>query len=243
MFTMRTTKPSNNKYYQTIGSGGWNDAITGYPTDKNANVLSNCVGYANGRFAEIQGKAFVKYQLTCNAENFIERAQRMGLKISSKPTLGGIMVWQKGGLGSSDGVGHVAIVEKIIDSNTIYTSESSYGGTAFFNSTRTNSNGRWGANSAYKFRGCIVNPAVEEEVDLPVTLKELNELIDERAEKIAEQKISDHEAAQKKKKVSSWAKESWEKAKKAGITDGTMPQAEATREQVITMLDRSGLIK
>ncbi|MBR4429718.1 MAG: hypothetical protein IKS75_00290 [Clostridiales bacterium] len=74
------------------------------------------------------------------------------------------MVWQKGKtLTSKDGAGHVAIVEKIIDSNTIYTSESAYKGSAFFNCTRKNTNGRWGMNANYKFRGCIINPAVKEE--------------------------------------------------------------------------------
>ena len=42
---------------------------------------------------------------------------------------------------------------------------------------------------------------------------------------------------------SAWAKASWEKAIAAGVTDGTNPQNPATREQVITMLDRLGLIK
>lgn len=70
------------------------------------------------------------------------------------------MVWQKGSLASSDGAGHVAIVERIDSANQIYTSESSYRGSAFYNSTRTNSNGRWGAGSGYTFRGCIVNPAI-----------------------------------------------------------------------------------
>ena len=42
---------------------------------------------------------------------------------------------------------------------------------------------------------------------------------------------------------SDWAKASWEKAIAAGVTDGTNPQNPATREQVITMLDRLGLIK
>lgn len=254
-FKIRTSKPSKNKFYLTIDeAGGWNDAIVGYPTDSTANVLANCVGYANGRFNEIiswiRGKDQFPYQLTCNAENFIERAKRLGLEVSDVPTLGGILVWQKGGLGSSDGVGHVAIVEDIYSDNEILTSESSYAGRAFFNVNRTNNNGRWGMGSSYRFRGCIVNPAVENEEVLPVTLDELNKLIDERAEKIAEQKISEYEsaqeqkeAAQKKKAVSKWAKESWDKAKKAGITDGSAPQVEATREQVVTMLDRAGVIK
>ena len=158
---IRTQCPYDNKYYIRQASGGWNGAVQGKPTKTGANVLANCVGYANGRFAEIQGLGMIKYQLVCNAENFIEKAKNFGLKVVSYPTLGGIMVWQKGNtLSGNDGAGHVAIVERIDSKNQIYTSESCYGGTAFYNSTRTNSNGRWGAGSAYKFRGCIVNPAI-----------------------------------------------------------------------------------
>lgn len=114
-----------------------------------------------GRFAEIQNLGKIKYQLVCNAENFIEKAKNYGLKVVSYPTLGGIMVFQKGAtIDGKDGVGHVFINEKLIDKNTIYTSESAWGGPTFFNSTRTNTNGRWGMSSAYKFRGCIVNPAI-----------------------------------------------------------------------------------
>ena len=53
------------------------------------------------------------------------------------------------------------MVERINNDGTIYTSESAYGGTAFYNSTRSNANGRWGIGSAYSFRGCIINPSVE----------------------------------------------------------------------------------
>ena len=45
-------------------------------------------------------------------------------------------------------------------------------------------------------------------------------------------------AERNKATVSDWAKEDWEKAKAAGLTDGTMPQAFATREQVVSMLNR-----
>ena len=154
-FKIRTECPYNNKYYMTTSSGGWSWAIKGSPTRAGADVLANCVGYANGRFAEIQETEGIKYQLVCNAENFYEKAQQYGLQISNRPTLGGIMVW--GGNGSL--AGHVAIVERIDNDNQIYTSESAYGGTAFFNATRRNDNGRWGMNSNYWFRGCIVNPA------------------------------------------------------------------------------------
>lgn len=166
MFVMRTSKPSNNKYYIASDTGGYNNAIKGNPMDKTANVLANCVGYANGRFAEIQAKNKCTYQLVCNAENFIESAKKQGLTISTVPVLGGIMVWQKGtSTSGNDGAGHVAIVEKIVELDAtgspckIYTSESSWGGPAFFNSTRNNTNGRWSMGNGYTFRGCVVNPA------------------------------------------------------------------------------------
>ena len=153
---MRTTCPGGyNKYYMTTSRGGWNKAIQGKPTKEDANVLSNCVGYANGRWNEILNRGRMDYQFICNAENFIEKAQQYGLQISNTPTLGGIMVWE--GLGSL--AGHVAIVERIDNSNKIFTSESAYNGSAFYNKTRDNNNGRWGMSSNYRFRGCIVNPS------------------------------------------------------------------------------------
>lgn len=163
MFKMRTSKPgAGNKCYITRGRGGWSWCIQGSPTDANCDVLANCVGYACGRFNEIyneiKGTSGMKYYaLNCNAENFIERARNTyGLEVVSYPVKGGIMVWQ----GAGSLAGHVAIVEKVYDSNHIYTSESGYGSSAFWNSHRYNSNGRWGLGASYPFLGCIVNPAV-----------------------------------------------------------------------------------
>ena len=166
MFQIRTSKPSaGNKFYITTSNGGYSKCIKGKPTDKDCNVLANCVGYACGRFNEIIGSMRYPY-LNCNAENFIERAiNTYGLEIGQTPKAGAIMVWQKGStLSGNDGAGHVAIVEKVINANTVYTSESSYGGSAFWNSTRKNTNGRWGIGSSYTFRGFIYNPSVKEEV-------------------------------------------------------------------------------
>lgn len=160
---IRTTQPKNNKYYIRTVSGGWNGAVAGSPTIAGANVLCNCVGYANGRFNEIGDYGRCKYQLVCNAENFIESAKRQGLKVSSTPIQGGIMVWQKGRtLGGGDGAGHVAVVEEVYSDGTILTSESGWASWAFKTVRRSNSNGRWGQNSYYKFRGCIINPAVKD---------------------------------------------------------------------------------
>lgn len=171
---IRTSKPKNNKYYMQTVDGGYNKAVRGVPMDPHATVLSNCVGYANGRFAEIQNLGKIKYQLICDAENFIDNAKRMGLKTQTKPCKGGIMVWRKGDkYSSADGRGHVAIVEKDeseMGEGKIYTSEScanvdGYRGDAFYNKTRTNSNGRWSMAAGYVYLGCIINPAV------PVTKK------------------------------------------------------------------------
>ena len=175
----RTKQPKNNKYYIRLVSGGLNGAVEGNPAIDGANVLCNCVGYANGRFNEIindpdlkgVNKAF-KYQLVCNAENFIESAKAQGLKVSKKPVQGGIMVWQKGAtLGGGDGAGHVAVVEAVYDDGTIITSESGWAAWAFKRVKRNNANGRWGQNSLYKFRGCIINPSVKTEVIKPYKYK------------------------------------------------------------------------
>ena len=137
---IRTTRPtSGNKYFITKRSGGYSTCIKGKPTDKQCDVLSNCVGYACGAFNEELALGYEKYHLNCNAENFIERAIASGLSVISKPV--------------------VAIVIEVIDSNTIRTAESGYGNSnPFWITTRKNNNGRWGLNSNYKLRGFIVNP-------------------------------------------------------------------------------------
>ena len=174
MFTVRTAKPgAGNKCYIRQATGGWNSCIQGSPTDSQCNVLANCVGYANGRFNEIYneitGNRSNKYNtLNCNAENFIERARNAGLEVGQAPRAGAIMCWKKGAtLSGSDGAGHVAVVERVNSDGSVYTSESGYGSSAFWNQTRYNSNGRWGIGSGYTFRGFIYNPAVKETQPAP----------------------------------------------------------------------------
>lgn len=174
MFTVRTAKPgAGNKCYIRQATGGWNSCIQGSPTDSQCNVLANCVGYANGRFNEIYneitGNRSNKYNtLNCNAENFIERARNAGLEVGQTPRAGAIMCWQKGTtLSGSDGAGHVAVVERVNSDGSVYTSESGYGSSAFWNQTRYNNNGRWGIGSGHTFRGFIYNPTVKETQPTP----------------------------------------------------------------------------
>lgn len=172
MFTPRLTRPgAGNKYYIRKAQGGYSNAIWGKPVDANCNVLSNCVGYAYGRFNEIGQYGSCKYLAPVNAEDFMK--YKGSCKTGMAPKLGACAVWQgKGSL-----AGHVAIVEKIIDSNTIVTSESGYGQkNPFWTTTRKNTNGRWGANSNYPFLGFIYNPAVPDE---PTPIKTIEELAHE----------------------------------------------------------------
>ena len=169
---MRTTKPgAGNKYYIRKAQGGYSNAIYGKPIDSECNVLSNCVGYAYGRFNEIGGYGYCKYLAPVNAENFIQ--YKGSCEVGMVPKVGACMVWE----GKGDLAGHVAIVEKVYDNNHVYTSESGYGSkNPFWNSHRYNNNGRWGCNSNYKFLGFIYNPAVKEEVIEAPVRKSVDEL-------------------------------------------------------------------
>lgn len=160
----RTTKPNNNPYYITTDKGGFSRCIKGKPTDKGANVLANCVGYANGRFAEIMDENKIKYQFIMNAENFVKYAKQWGLEIINEPSVGGIMVFE--GIDTKDKkrAGHVLVVEENCGKNIVFTSESSYGGKAFFNKVRNKKENNWGMGKYYKYLGCIVNPKIGKDV-------------------------------------------------------------------------------
>lgn len=166
-FKMRTTKPgAGNKYYIRKSSGGYSNAIAGKPTDSECDVLSNCVGYAYGRFNEIGGYGYCKHLSPVNAENFMQ--YKGSCKTGMTPKLGACMVWRKGAtLSNSDGAGHVAIVEKVVSSTEVVTSESGWNSKPFWTQTRKKGSGNWGAGAGYTFLGFIYNPAVED--DNPVS--------------------------------------------------------------------------
>lgn len=162
MFKQRMVKPeAGNPYYNTVSNGGYSGAIVGNPTDKSCNVLSNCVGYAAGRFAEIQGqKKLVYFMYPPNAEDFYDTAINSGLKVGLVPKLGAIIVWAKGKTWTpADGAGHVAVVEQINSDGSIITSESGYGcANPFWTSHREKGGGNWGAGSEYRFLGFVYQP-------------------------------------------------------------------------------------
>lgn len=174
MFKPRLTKPeSGNKYYNTTGNGGYSGAIIGSPRDAGCNVLANCVGYAAGRFNEIIGQdKFVYFKYPPNAEDFYDSGKQQGLKVGTEPKLGAIIVWAKGKTWtSSDGAGHVAVVEQIQADGSIITSESGWGcASPFWTSHRyKGANGNWGAGTEYRFLGFVYLPeTAQPEPEKPV---------------------------------------------------------------------------
>ncbi|MBQ9158706.1 MAG: hypothetical protein IJ136_05225 [Erysipelotrichaceae bacterium] len=155
-----------DKYFISVKDGGYSrcirpqdykDGVSFFP----GSVLANCVGLACGAFnkniAHLTGIEGMKYPLfNCNAEDFIERLKKVypDLIVSQVPVPGGMMVWR----GKGDLAGHVCYINDFKD-NVVYTAESSYGGSVFYNKERTNGNGRWGMSGSYDYLGCI-NPSI-----------------------------------------------------------------------------------
>ena len=144
-FTQRTTAPSeadawyyvNNPFYQS-----------GYG-------MPNCTCYAWGRFAELLGS---KPSLSLgNAENWYGHAD--GYARGQTPRVGAVICWRKGQAGvSSDGAGHVGIVEAVNADGTIITSESGWQDARFWWTKTRSNDGNWGGGSAYTFQGFIYHP-------------------------------------------------------------------------------------
>ena len=155
----RLTAPeADNKYYIISSAGGYAKGIAGSNGGKS--VLPNCAGYAAMRYNEYAGTGTHKYfQYWSNAENFCAQAEAAGLPTGKTPQPGAILCWRKGKLwNGSDGAGHVAFVEEVKSDGSIITSESAWGGTAFYTMHRYRENGNWGMNSSYTFVGFVYQP-------------------------------------------------------------------------------------
>ena len=147
--------------------------------------LPNCTGWGNARFnyvyCKLKGiKPYVAYSFFENPPSWIERVKNRkygpddiiknppslpDLVYSKEPQVGALICWRRY---SDSRRGHVAFVEKVSDDkNTIWISESAYGGFRSgppiiqFGDIHRN-NGKWTYNDAYEFMGFILNPAVAE---------------------------------------------------------------------------------
>lgn len=158
-FTMPEFAPYSD-YFKRISAGGWSTSIAGSPQLFPGSTLNNCVGWANGRFNQIAGST---------KDNWIKIGKgdagdfwsNSSLQHSNLPTLGGILCWGK----SSKYVGHVAVVERIIDDHTCVISHSDYGKSSpngFKVSTVKVYQGiqTSGIGGNMPYLGCLMNPAV-----------------------------------------------------------------------------------
>lgn len=153
-FVQRTTAPAtDNRYYYADN-----------PFYQSGYGLPNCTCYAFGRFWELTGGSMPKLSWG-NAEEWYGKAD--GYSRGQTPRLGAVICWRRGVAGvSSDGAGHVAIVEQVNDDGSIVTSNSAYNSTLFYTQTLTKESGyTW--NSAYTFQGFIYNPIDFEGTGLP----------------------------------------------------------------------------
>lgn len=147
-YVPRFTAPtSNDPHYTMTSYGGLNPCIAGSPAAWTGSVLANCVGYNYGRWYEILGydpnlyTGDAKYWWTHNSQ----------YKHGSEPKLGAIICF------SSAAQGHVAVVEEIIDHDTIVTSNSAYNSTIFYTQTLRRAN-NWTWHSNFTFQGFIYLP-------------------------------------------------------------------------------------
>lgn len=155
MFVPRLTIPSNTdlNWIKTT-YGGYNHCILGSPSYGTGSVLSNCTGYAWGRWRELLGH---DHNLsTGNASNWYGHTSD-GYQRGSTPKLGAVACW-----GTGDG--HVAIVEHIT-LTYIRCSESGWGWSDYFRVTDFNLSMY---KSGHVFQGFIY---------LPITYLSQNELI------------------------------------------------------------------
>lgn len=154
-FRPRTTPPDpsdlrwisdDDKY------GGYNRCIV--INSATGLVIPNCTGYVHGRWMEESGTTECPLSVS-NAANYFGYTAD-GMPRGSEPQLGAVICFSTGQGGQP---GHVAIVEEIIDADTIITSDSNFGAEYFVMRTRYRSLGwNWYAGSDLVFQGFIYNP-------------------------------------------------------------------------------------
>lgn len=179
-FTPRLTAPSGSdlRWIRDL-SGGYNQCI--YGSDGPPSVLPNCTGYVHGRVMEIRGVNTDNGGLSFgNADQYYNGSSAAWIQ-QSDPSLGAIVCYT----GGDYNTGHVAVVEQIIDANTIVISESNYGGVRFQTLTCYRSYG-WRPTPGWNIypQGFLKNPYADDQPIstglTPVMLLFIKKLIERR---------------------------------------------------------------
>lgn len=232
--------PEKGNIYYNRPNIGVNPCIRGnYPYDsKNPtgwpglNVLPNCTGWATGRFNEKIGKGTCKYLGKGDAKAYYSVARKQGLKTGSVPKIGACVVWDDGSYG------HVAIVEEIIDEETIIVSQSGwYSRVPMWRAKHKRGNGNWteGGDAYWMKKYCLIGfvyPPEEEDM----TKAETEALIKTMTPSIVKEVLAEIKAETAKLPEDDWAKEAINmniaKGIMVGYPDGFHPQSDIRREEV-----------
>lgn len=140
VFVPRTACPTKKDlFFMREGYGGYSQCIAGNPLKYTGSALSNCVGYAWGRAAELEGNKNCTIgvpgsRLKAGKHNPTSAYAWMnytnGRKTGKTPKLGAVCVWKST---VKANYGHVAVVEEVFSDGSWLSSESAYGGKAFVN--------------------------------------------------------------------------------------------------------------
>lgn len=164
-YVPRLTAPAADDPRWIMSSyGGYNDCIAG--SDGPPSVLPNCTGYVHGRCMEIAGVTSDDLGLSFGDAVQYYTESSSDWEQSSEPSLGAVVCYRSLPSWSLDAPhpGHVAIVEKIIDNDTIVISQSDFGGARFSTWTCTRAS-NWTPFINVSFIGFLKNPYAE---DTPV---------------------------------------------------------------------------
>lgn len=152
-YVPRTTSPAGSNdpcwmsnLYGANWNVAWNTSIYGSPTISGADVLANCVGYAQGRSIELwmiytgkdpvtEGNTHPFIMFNANAGDWVQIALANGFTVDQEPRLGSILVTPD----------HVAICEEKLNDDLWNVSESGYGTMPefFYQSSLYRSGGVW----------------------------------------------------------------------------------------------------
>lgn len=126
IYSKRTTEPkADNLCWISETKGGANKCIS---VDAHGSTIPNCTGYAWGRWVELLGK---RHKLSVyNAGLWYLNSKSDGYARNKKiPKLGSVACWSL--KNSTNGEGHVGIVEEIYIDGSFLMSDSSYKGDRF----------------------------------------------------------------------------------------------------------------
>lgn len=163
-YTPRLTAPSaSDPKWIMSAYGGFNDCIAG--SDGPPSVLPNCTGYVHGRVMEIRNHNADDSGLSFGNGVTYWTDSSAAWTRSQNPSLGAILCYSGAG-----GYGHVAVVEEVIDNDTVIVSESNYGDVRFRTVTCYRQYG-WRPDNTWNVtpQGFLTNPYVDQPSHGPIS--------------------------------------------------------------------------